>query len=127
MPAIGVITVADATPTNHSFNPQTASLALSSWAEATATTYEGNGRVAVSMSNPTSTRKTSRVKLTFSLPIERLVDGVTMVTDTIIYSVEAVVPSNCSAAEALKGYTLFKNLVAHTVVQSYCADRVPVY
>lgn len=127
MPAISNIVVADATPANHTFLPQQAALALSTWAAREAATFEGNPRLAVSMSNPSKVRPTSRIKINFTLPFERTVDGLISVPDTIIYTVEAVVPAACSDAEALKGFTMLKNLVAHTVIQSYLASREPTW
>lgn len=127
MPAIANIVIADNVPANHTFKPLSASLPLSTWAETTATTYNGNSRLAVSMSNPSSSRKTTRIKAVLSLPIERTVDGIVVVDDTILYTVEAVIPATCSAVEALKAYALFKNLSASTVMQSFFADREPVY
>lgn len=127
MPSTANIVVADATPTNHTFAPQSASLALSTWQESSAETYEGNGRIAISMSPPNSSRKTSRMKLTCALPIERTVDDVVKVTDTILYTVEAVVPSTCSAGEAANAFALVKNTLANALIGGYFADRTPVF
>lgn len=127
MPAIANIVIADNVPADHTFKPLSASLPLSTWAETTATTYDGNSRLAVSMSNPSASRKTTRTKAILTFPIERTVDSVVVVDDTILYTVEAVIPASCSAGEALKVYTLFKNLAAHTVMQDFFANREPVY
>lgn len=127
MPAISNIVAANAVPTNHTFKPQSASLALSTWSENDGTIFEGNARLAVSMSNPTATRKTTRIKVVLSYPLERTVSGIVVVPDTILYTLEAVIPSACSAAEALDAYTTEKNVLANTLIQSYLADREPVY
>lgn len=127
MPAIANIVVADATPANHTFVPQQAAMALSTWMETAAATYEGNARIAVTMSPPSKARATTRERLTLAVPFERTVESVVTVPDTIIFTLDAVIPSACSAAEALKAYTMLKNLVAHSVVQAYIASREPVY
>jgi hypothetical protein len=127
MPAIANIVVADATPTNHTLVPLAASMQSSMWAETTATNYEGNVRLNLGMSPPSSQRPTTRNTLSFHVPMERTVDGVIVVEDVVLFTVSQVVAKTCSAAEALKAYTLFKNLVAHTTVQSYFAGREPVY
>lgn len=127
MPAIANIVVADATPTNHTFKPQSASMALSTWAETSATTFEGNGRIAIAMSPPSSTRKTSRIKLTLHLPVERTVDGVVKVTDTCLYTLEGVIPATCSASEAEQSFTILQNLVASTLAEAYFASREPAW
>lgn len=127
MPAITNIVVADATPTNHTYKPQSASLGLSTWAETSAATYAGNGRIAVAMSLPTATRRTTREKLTHTFPIERTTDGVVSVTDTITYILEAIIPATVSEAEATAAYTQFKNLMSNGQIMAYLAQREPVY
>lgn len=127
MPATTNIVVADATPTDHTYKPQSASLGLSTWAETSAATYAGNGRIAIVMSLPSATRRTTREKLTLSLPIERTVDGVVVVSDTITYILEAIIPAAVSDAEATSAYTQFKNLMSNALVLAYLAHREPVY
>lgn len=127
MPAIANIVVADATPTNHTLRPLSASLALSTWAENDGAIYEGNARLAISLSNPTAARKTTRIKAVLSYPFERTVAGVITVPDTILYTIEAVLPSGCSPTETLDGYTVARNVLANALVQSYFASREPVY
>jgi hypothetical protein len=127
MPAINNIVIADAAPANHTLAPQQAAMALSLWQAAEAATYGGNTRLAVTMSPPSKTRATTRIKGTLTVPHERTVEGVVSVPDTSIYTFEAVIPSAVSAAEAADGYALFKNLVAHATVQAYVADRTAVW
>lgn len=127
MPSTANIVIADATPANHTLTPQQAGMALSTWKADEAATYAGNPRLAVSMSPPSKARPTTREKLTFTVPFERTVEGIITVPDSIIYTVDVVVPSACSNAEALKAYAMFKNLMANTLVQSYFAGREPVF
>lgn len=127
MPATSNIVIADAVPTNHTLKPLSASLGLSTWAETSATTYEGNARLAIAMSNPTSTRKTTRLKMTFTMPVERTVDSVVRVADTITYILEAIIPATCSETEAIKAQTMWKNLQSNALVIAYQAQREPVY
>lgn len=127
MPAISNIVVADATPTNHTFLPQQASIALSTWMEGAAATYEGNSRVAMTMSPPSKARATTREKISLAVPFERTVNGVVVVPDIMLFNTDVVIPSALSAAESLKGYTMWKNLVAHAVVQALIAAREPAW
>lgn len=127
MPAISNIVIADAVPANHTFVPQSASMALSTWMTTAAATYEGNSRIGMVMSPPSKARPTTRERITLAVPFERTVEGVVSVPDTILFTADAVIPSACSAAEALKGYTLFKNLLAHAMVLAYMANREPAY
>lgn len=127
MPAIANIVVADATPENHTLIPQTASMANSTWIEASAATYEGNARVTAAMSPPVAQRPTTRSSFKCSFPIEREVDGITAVGDVIIFNVEQVIAKTVSQAEADQVYAMFKNLMASSIVESYFADRLPAY
>lgn len=127
MPSIANIVVADATPANHTFIPLSAAMALSTWAAREAATFEGNPRFAAVMSPPSSARKTSRVKTILTVPFERTDGSIVTVPDTIIFTVEAVIPSSCSDAEALKVFTMQKNLFANSIVQAYFAGREPAY
>jgi hypothetical protein len=127
MPAIANIVVADATPTDHTLVPLSAFMANSQWSERSAAIFEGNARVMLGMSPPTSQRPTTRNVLKLYVPVEQEVDGVTVVTDTILFTLDHVLSKTVSDADALKAYTMFKNLVAHATVQSYMASREPAY
>jgi hypothetical protein len=104
-----------------------ASVAKSQWMEKSGTIYEGNARLDLAMSLPSASRPTTRNTAVFYIPLERVVDGVTVVEDTIIFNVSQVIARTVTDAEALKAYTMFKNLMAHATVQSYLAGREPVY
>lgn len=127
MPAIGNVVIADAVPANHTLVPLAASMAMSNWAENSASIYDGNARLAITMSPPSAARKSTRNKVTLTVPILGTVDGLTTVARTMIFTLEGVIPSDCTAAEAANGYAMMKNLAAHATVQSYFADRVPVF
>lgn len=123
MPQTTNIVIADAIPANHTFIPQQAAMALSTWVAKDGTVYEGNSRLAMVMSPPSKARPTSRIKQNLYVPFERTNDGIVTVPDTIIFNVEAVIPSACSDAEALKAFTMQKNLFANVIIQAYFAGR----
>jgi hypothetical protein len=81
----------------------------------------------MTMSPPSKTRATTRERITLTVPFERTNEGVVTVPDTAIYTIDAVIPSALTAAEALLGYTLLKNLVAHATVSAYLAGREPAW
>lgn len=126
MSAITNIVIADAVPANHTYLPQSASMALSTWSAAAAY-FEANERIAISMSQPTSQRKTSRVRIVHTVPFARLESGVLVRVDNIIFTTDAVIPSGCTESEALGAYAQHKNLQATTVVQDYLGKRTPVW
>lgn len=127
MPAIGNIVVADNTPANHTLEPISASVALSSWAQTDASVFDGNKRLAVSMSLPNAARKTFRTKHVLTVPVIEVVDGVDKVVDTMIFTIESVVPQTVSAANALHGYKMLDSYVGGATCQAYIAGRSPVY
>jgi hypothetical protein len=102
-------------------------MTASEWMEDAAATYDGNARVKMAMSPPTSQRPTTRNKLDLYVPLEREVDGVTVVTDVIIFNLNHVIAKTVTNAEAAKAYAMFKNLVAHSTVESYLSARKPAY
>lgn len=125
MPAISNIVIANAVPVNLTLNPLSASLALSTWQQKDAAIFDGNARLAMALSMPSSSRKTARAKVTLTIPVIRTYDDVPRVDDSMIFTMEGVVPSSISAEEALNGYTYGKNLFAHAVVQALFANREP--
>jgi hypothetical protein len=127
MPATANIVIADNVPSNHTLVPQTATMGLSSWIGTAASTFDGNLRLALTMSPPSKSRATTRIKESFVVPFERDVDGVILVQDSISFFTDAVIPKTVSAAEALKAYTLWKNLQANAFIQAYLANREPAY
>lgn len=127
MPSTANIVIADAVPANHTLLPQQAGMALSTWKANEAATYAGNMRLATVMSAPSKARPTTRDKLTFAVPFERTIEGIITVPDTIIYAVDAVIPSTCSDAESLKAFTLFKNLFGNAIIQAFFAGREPTW
>lgn len=126
MPETANIVVADATPADHTLYPRQAGLGLSTWSSKEAATYDGELRLSVTMSLPSKNRATTRMRQTFTVPVEREVDGVVQVDDTITYITDVVIPKTCSDAEAAKAAALFRNLQDNSLIQSYFASREPV-
>jgi hypothetical protein len=102
-------------------------MALSSWIGTDASTYDGNLRLALTMSPPGKTRQTTRIRESFAVPFERDVDGVILVQDTVSFFTDVVIPKTVSSAEALKAFTLWKNLQANAFITAYFASREPAY
>lgn len=127
MPAISTIVLADNVPSNHTFNPISASVGLSRWMTSAAATFAGNETIDIKMSPSSRTRNTTRVTVLFSDPVEVTESGIVVVNDTLRANLEVVIPDGVAATRALAFYTKLKNLAAHATVQSYIADRIPVY
>lgn len=127
MPAIGNIVVADATPTNHTFEPMTASMALSTWRASDNTTQDGKSRLTMAMSAASSARRTEKDTISLVVPIEGTVDGVVQVVRTLYSDTKFTIPVDATDADRAKFYALHKNLMAHATVQSYVQDGKCVY
>lgn len=127
MPATGNIVVADATPTNHTFEPLTASLASSTWRASDNSTADGKSRLAMLMSPPSTARRTEKDTISLVVPIEGTVDGVVQVVRILFSDTKFTIPSDATDADRAKLYAMHKNLMAHATVQSYVQDGKPVY
>jgi hypothetical protein len=127
MPAIGQIVVADATPTNHTFDPISASVGSSQWVTGNALTYAGNETIEVKMARPTATRKTTRVTVLFAKPIEVTNDGITTVTDIARANMEFIIPTGMTTDDAGHFHKEVANLLDASVIQSYIKDRKPAF
>lgn len=128
MPAISNIVVADSVPTNHTYYPRQASMAMSAWTETSAPIFEGNARLAAVMSPPTASRKTTRTKFTHTIPVYREnAEGLFVVSDVMIFTTEGVLPTGLTAVEALNGWTQHKNLQGSSIAQAYFASADPAY
>lgn len=127
MPAIGDVVVADATPTNHTFEPLAASMALSTWKASDNTTQDGKSRLGISLSPASSARRTEKCTISLVIPVEGSVDGVTQVVRTFYADIKTTTPVDATDADRAKFYAMLKNLAAHATVQSYIRDGKPVY
>lgn len=127
MPAIANITVADATPANHILEPRRAGVDLAAWATDETVTLDGNIRLAATFSAPSKARKTSKGRIVLTVPVEAVVDGITQVVRTRIYTIEAVVDKDCTNAEANHGFVMARNLLSNQQIIDLLGGRKPVY
>jgi len=127
MPAISNLVIADATPTNKTLYPLSASIASSRFMERAANLAAGNKSTELKLSLATTQRPTDRVTLLYGHPYELQVDGVWAVQNVGRMSCEFVIPADWTSTERGHFYALCKNLVAHATVQAYVKDRDPAY
>lgn len=127
MPAISNVVVADATPTNHTLYPLSASIASSRFNERAANTVAGNRSLEIKLALANATRPTDRVTVLYAAPYEVLLDGAYVVNDIMRFSGEFVLATSIPSGIREDFATEVKNLMAHALLMSYVRDRDPCY
>lgn len=127
MPTAANIVLADSTPTNHTFQPVLVTPASSVFIDRSSNIAEGNATIILGFSLATSKRKTDRVDVRFNYPIERQVDGVWVVSDVARYIGQWIIPTSMTQAERDHFEAYVDNLVGHSSVEGYVADRNPFW
>lgn len=128
MPSIANLTLADATPTNHTYVPQSASVGITTLINKEGNIYQGNPKVTLSFSPASQSRSTARAKFQLELPLERQDDaGNYYVAGTARAFVDVVSPSLMTQAEKDDFAALFQSLIADSTVAGYISDDDPMY
>jgi hypothetical protein len=126
MAAISNLVVADATPTNHTLYPLSASIASSKYAEQAANIMSGNRTLELKLSLASKTRATDRATVLYAAPKEQEVDGVWGVASTGRFTGEYVIPENWTSAERNHFATEAASIVANAVIKAL-TKRDPPY
>ena len=129
MPAATQISVNDATPTAHLFDPvgktpAGAVLYFNNTDASTSATAEG---VTISMSRANGSRNTNRVKLSLAVPYEQTVDGAIEVRSTARMNVDFILPDDMTAAERADFAALASNLLDVSDIKNHVEDLIPVW
>lgn len=127
MPTVTNIVLADSVPANHTFQPVSVTTAASVLIDRATNIAEGNPTLILGFNMANTKRKTDRVDVRLNFPIERQVDGVWVVTDTARFIGQWIVPVSMTQTERDNFEALADNLVSHSVVEGYIADRNPFY
>jgi anion-transporting ArsA/GET3 family ATPase len=126
MSAIANVVVADATPTNHTLYPLSASIASSKYADQAANIMSGNRTLELKLSLASKTRATDRVTVLFASPKEQEVDGVWGVASIGRATLEYVIPEDWTSTERNHFATEVASLAANAVVKAL-TKRDPPY
>lgn len=128
MPSASTISVNDATPTAHAFDPVAVNSNLALFRNiATAATSATEEQIGLSLSRANATRATNKVKVTLSVPYEQTVDGAVITRSTARMNVEMTLPDDMSATERSHFAALASNLLDHADVKGYFKDLIPVW
>lgn len=125
MPAIGNITINDATPTAVVFTPRKASPEQSIWAKngySTNTFAASDAVIKVGVSPPSAKRPTTRASIELSFPDPDYSDTDTDPMSVARFYGTAIVPDNFSATSRGHFEALIQNLMADAVVTAAVED-----
>lgn len=128
MAAASPISINDATPTSHTFNPVSVSSNLSLFRNTSgASTSATEEQIGLSLSRASAGRSTNKVKITFAMPFEQTIDGAVVARSVARMNCELILPDDMSSSERDDFAALVSNLLDATAVQAYIADLEPVW
>lgn len=129
MPAATQISVNDATPTAHLFDPvgKTTNGAVLYVNQTDADTSAGAESISLSLSRANANRSTNRVKITFAMPFEQTVDGAVEVRSIARANVDLILPDDMTASEREDFAALVSNLFDATDVKNTFEDLIPTW
>lgn len=128
MPAASQISINDATPTAHLFDPVAVSSNLALFRNTTdAATSATEEQLGLSLSRANGSRVTNKVKITLSIPYEQTVDGAVIARSVARANVEVTLPDDMSSTERSHFATLLANSLDHADVKGYITTLAPVW
>lgn len=124
MAAISNYVVADATPTNQTLYPLTASLPSSRWTARSAATVAGNRTLEIKCSLATARRATDRFTVLYARPAEVTdTNGAVSVSGIQRFAGEFVIPVNSLNADRNHFAHEVASVVANAVLKAIIKDR----
>lgn len=129
MPAATQISINDATPTAHLFDPvgKTPAGAVLYFNNTDASTSATAESLAVSFSRANGSRATNRVKLSLAVPYEQTVDGAIEVRSTARMNVDFILPDDMTASEREDFIALCSNSLDATDIKNHVEDLIPTW
>lgn len=123
------ITINDgvATPVAHTFNPESITPAVSSFADRTSGVSVLFPRLGVSNSFAQAQGSVNKSKFTVELPVGATVNGVLTVVRTLRAKVEYILPDGCTDAERKDLHAYVTNGLAHAAIRGSMRDLDPQY
>lgn len=129
MPAATSISINDATPTAHVFDPLSVTPGgeVQYFNQTDAPTHGTAESICVSYSRANANRDTYRSKVRINLPYVKTVDGAVELRDTSRFTIEAVLPSSITADEADDAMAMLVDLLSKSVVQGHLKGTAPIF
>jgi len=127
MPTATTVTLADATPTNHDFLPQSVNNGICVMKNHEATTSAGEWTLVLSLNPHSINRPTDKVEMRLTVPTEHLVDDVTKVAYAAKCIVTVFLPEQMTQAERNDFAALTKNMLANADILDYIEELDPFH
>lgn len=130
MPSASSIVLADgqATPANHTFQPQSVTPERTVLVDRDSETSAGQKEIIVGFVPAKGQRKTTRVSLRFNMPVEATdSDGITRVAYTARLDSNLIIPDEATQAERDDFAAFVKNAFADVVLNGYVSNLDPMY
>jgi hypothetical protein len=129
MPTASAISIDDgaATPVAHTFVPVSITPKNSVFKDKDSVTSAGQKELVLGFSPSSASRGTTRATLRFNMPVEQVVDGVTVVAYTARFQSDIVIPETMTQAQRDDFGAFIKNAFSDAVVQGMIQDLDPVY
>lgn len=122
-----VINDGAATPVATTFNPESITPALSSFADRASGVAMAFRRIKVSNSFANGKSKVNRAKMSVEIPITAIVDGVNTIAYTLRANLDIILPDGATDAQRKDLYAFVKNGLANTLIQGALRDLDPLY
>jgi hypothetical protein len=131
--ALANIVLADGqvSPVNHTFTYNT-EMPLADWSDKVGGISIGEPHITMSVSNPTSARKTRKVSVKIWVPRLEVISGdaggytpAPRVAYTPLFEAHFVAPDRMSTAETADLFAYAKNLFANAMFKAVVVDRLP--
>lgn len=122
-----VINDGQATPVATTFNPESVTPALSSFADRASGVAAAFRRIKISNSFANGKSKVNRARLSVEIPITSLVNGVTTVGMTLRANLDLIHPDGATDAQRKDLYAFLKNSLANSLIQGALRDLDPLY
>lgn len=122
-----VINDGQATPVATTFNPESVTPALSSFADRSTGIALAFRRLKISNSFASGKSVVNRAKLSIECPVTQVVAGVTSVAHTLRANIDIILPDGATDAQRKDLYAFCKNALAHSLVQGAMRDLDPLY
>lgn len=114
-------------PAAVTFNPESVTPGLSSFADRTSGVAVGYRRLTVSNTFAKGKSVVNRAKLGIEYPVTSLVNGITTVAYTLRCNVDVILPEQATDAERKNLYAFVKNALAHALITGAMRDLDPLY
>lgn len=122
-----VINDGAATPVATTFNPESVTPGLSSFADRVTGVAMAFRRMRISNSFASGKSVVNRSKLSIEIPVTSTVNGIATVAYTLRANLDVILPDGSTDAQRKDLYAFLKNALANTLVQGALRDLDPLY